>query len=92
MKRARPPVVRRSAERAWNSIRYSTIGAAVRTASRQVSGASRITSSGSLPSGSRATRTSSSSTPASVAASWRVSCSSAVTPSVPARSPAGSTS
>ena len=40
-KRALPPGVRRSWARAWTSIRWSTIGRAVRTSSRQRSGSSR---------------------------------------------------
>ena len=44
-------------------MRYSTSGFAFATAASQAAGDSRTTSSGSLPSGSRATRTSSSLTP-----------------------------
>ncbi len=59
----RPEMVLRSKRPAWWSIRYSTSGFAFEIAASQAAGDSRTTSSGSLPSGRRATRTSSSFTP-----------------------------
>ena len=90
--RFRPPRSRRSCPVACVSMRCSTTGVGWATASRQASGFSRITSSGSRSSGSRTTPTSTSDGPLSEPPSSTTSLSSSAAPNAPAFAPAASTS